>query len=93
MIISDFQENVQQFGGINLRECYISFDSAAQIRDFVSLATRQPCPVRVQRDGFDTIATSIMSLFGMGLHTILCVVAPNVPEMADFFTQLSAYAS
>jgi hypothetical protein len=34
-----------------------------------------------------------MSLFGMGLHTILRVVAPDVPEMAEFFTQLSAYAS
>ena len=75
-----------------MRECYISFGSADQIRDFVSLATRQPCPVRVEREGYATVATSIMGLFGMGLHTLLRVMAPDVPEMAEFFTELAVYA-
>lgn len=93
LIIQEIRRIVQLSGGIFVRECYISFATASQIRDFVTLATRQPCPVRVQRDGYDTIATSIMGLFGMGLHTLLRVVAPDVPEMADFFTQLSVYAA
>ena len=75
-----------------MRECFISFGSAAQIRDFVALATRQPCPVQVEHEGHNTTATSIMGLFGMGLHTMLRVIAPDVPEMAGFFSELSAYA-
>ena len=75
-----------------MRETYISFGTPAQIRDFVALATRQPCAVRVEHEGHDTTATSIMGLFGMGLHTVLRVVAPDVPEMAEFFKALSTYA-
>ena len=74
-----------------MREYFVSFGTPAQIRDFVALATRQPCPVRVEHEGHNTTATSIMGLFGMGLHTVLRVVAPDVPEMAAFFTELSAY--
>ena len=93
LIIQEIGRIVQLSGGIFVREYYISFATASQIRDFVTLATRQPCPVRIQRDGYDTIATSIMGIFGMGLHTLLRVVAPDVPEMADFFTELSVYAA
>lgn len=75
-----------------MREYFVSFGSAAEIRDFVALATRQPCTVRVEHEGYDTTATSIMGLFGMGLHTVLRVIAPDVPEMAEFFSALSSYA-
>ena len=68
-----------------MRDCIVSFDSVAEIRDFVALATRQPFPVRVERNGHDASATAIMSIFSMGLNTPLRVVAPDVPEMAEFF--------
>lgn len=91
LIIQEIRRIVQLSGGKFVREYYISFASASQIRDFVTLATRQPCQVRIQREGYDTTATSIMGIFGMGLHTLLRVVAPDVPEMADFFAALSVY--
>lgn len=68
-----------------MRDCVVSFCSVAEIRDFVALATRQPCPVRVEHGGHGASATAIMSIFSMGLNTPLRVVAPDVPEMAEFF--------
>ncbi len=68
-----------------MRDCIVSFCSVAEIREFVALATRQPQPIRVERGSHGASATAIMSIFSMGLNTPLRVVAPDVPEMADFF--------
>ena len=41
-------------------ECVVKFSDPMEIRDFVTLATRQAFPIRVEHGGLTTSATSIM---------------------------------
>ena len=76
-----------------MRDCYLSFSTVDEIREFVSLATRQSFPIEIEHGSHRASATAIMSLFCMGLHTPVHVVAPNVPESISFFTAIASYGA
>ena len=73
-------------------ECTISFSTPMEIRDFVTLATRQTFPIHVENGGLKTSATSIMSLFCMGLNRPLRVLsAASEDDAAYFLAALAPY--
>lgn len=73
-------------------ECTISFSTPMEIRDFVTLATRQTFPIHVEHGGLKTSATSIMSLFCMGLNRPLRVLsAASEDDAAYFLAALAPY--
>ena len=57
-----------------MRECYVSFASAKEVHEFVSIATRQFFPIHVEQEDLRLNAKSIMSLFCMGLNRPFRVV-------------------
>lgn len=77
-----------------MQECYVLFESVSQIRDFVSIATKQKFEIRLEQDNMSTSATSIMSIFSMGLHRPIRVVVPNAQvDTAPFFQAVQSYAA
>ena len=68
-----------------MRECYVSFASAVEVHDFVSIATKQYFPIRVERENLCMDAKSIMSLFCMGLNRPLRVVIADAEADATHF--------
>jgi len=76
-----------------LHECYLSFSSVDEIRDFVSLATRQTFPITLESGSLRVRATAIMSIFSMGLHTPLRIAMPKTPETATFLSAIAPYQS
>ena len=73
-------------------ECTVSFTTPIEIRDFVTLATRQTFPIHVEHGGLQTSATSIMSLFCMGLNRPLRVLsAASEDDPAHFLAALAPY--
>ena len=73
-------------------ECVVKFSDPMEIRDFVTLATRQAFPIRVEHGGLTTSATSIMSLFCMGLNRPLRVLsAASEDDAAHFLAALAPY--
>lgn len=73
-------------------ECTVSFSTPIEIRDFVTLATRQTFPIHVEHGGLKTSATSIMSLFCMGLNRPLRVLsAASEDDAALFLAALAPY--
>ena len=75
-----------------MRECFVSFSSASEVMAFVSIATKQFFPIHVERGDLRTSATSIMSIFSMGLNRPLRVVIPDSEvDAAHFFSLVQPY--
>lgn len=74
-----------------MRECYVSFASALEVHDFVTIATRQYFPIQVERDNLRTDAKSIMSLCSMGFNRPLHVLIPETADAAEFLSEVKAY--
>lgn len=74
-----------------MRECYVSFASALEVYDFVSIATRQYFPIEVERDNLRTNAKSIMSLCSMGFNRPLHVLIPETADASEFLSEVKAY--
>lgn len=74
-----------------MRECYVSFASALEVHDFVSIATKQSFPIQVERDNLKTTAKSIMSLCAMGFNRPLHVTLPESAAVEDFLDAVKAY--
>ena len=74
-----------------MRDCYVSFASAMEVHDFVSIATRQHFPIQVERDNLKTDAKSIMSLCSMGFNRPLHVTLPECPDADEFLAAVKAY--
>ena len=74
-----------------MRECYVSFASALEIQEFVSIATKQYFPIRVEKGTMQVNAKSIMSLFSMGFNCPLHVVLPEQADAAAFFAAVKPY--
>ena len=73
-------------------ECVVKFSDPMEIRDFVTLATRQAFPIRVEHGGLTTSATSIMSLFCRGLNRPLRVFSTaSGDDAARFLEALAPY--
>ena len=73
-------------------ECYVSFSSASEVMEFVSIATRQYFPIQLEMDNLRTSATSIMSIFAMGFNRPLrVVIADSNADASLFFSQLAPY--
>ena len=68
-----------------MREYYVSFASATEVHEFVSIATRQFFSIHVERENLRTDAKSIMSLFSMGLNRPLRVVIADAEADATHF--------
>lgn len=73
-----------------MQEYYVSFSSASEVHSFVSIATKQLFPVRVERDELCTDAKSIMSLFTLGLNRPLRLVLPE-GDTDSFLTAVEPY--
>ena len=74
-----------------MRECYVSFASALEVHEFVSIATKQQFPIRVERDNLQTNAKSIMSLCSMGFNRPLHVLFPASVDAAAFLMAVSPF--
>ena len=75
-----------------MREYYVSFASAMEVHEFVTIATRQYFPIRVERENHCTDAKSIMSLFSMGLNRPLRVVISDAEaDTTHFLSALRPY--
>lgn len=74
-----------------MRECYVSFASALEVYDFVSIATHQEFPIEVERDNLRTNAKSIMSLCSMGFNRPLHVIIPETADASGFLSEVKAY--
>ena len=75
-----------------MHECFVSFATARDVMDFVTIATKQYFPIHVERDSMQTSATSIMSIFSMGLNRPLRVVVWDAGEgAARFLSQVKPY--
>ena len=73
-----------------MHECYVSFVSAGDVRDFVEIATKQYFPIHVEQGDMCTDAKSIMSLFSMGLNRPLHVVVQDCEaNTEDFFSEVT----
>jgi len=75
-----------------MRECFVSFSSASEVMEFVSIATRQYFPIQVEQESLSTSATSIMSILSMGFHRPLRVVIRDAEaDTSLFFSQVAPY--
>jgi phosphotransferase system HPr-like phosphotransfer protein len=74
-----------------MRECYVSFASALEVYDFVSIATKQRFPIQVDRGNLTTNAKSIMSLCSMGFNRPLHVTIPASADADGFLAAVKAY--
>ena len=74
-----------------MHECYVSFASALEVYDFVSIATKQEFPIKVERGDLKTDAKSIMSLCSMGFNRPLHVLMPANADADGFLSAVRAY--
>ena len=75
-----------------MRECYVSFASAKEVHEFVSIATRQFFPIHVEQEDLRLNAKSIMSLFCMGLNRpFRVVIADADADPAPFWSAVEPY--
>ena len=74
-----------------MRECYVSFASALEVRDFVNIATKQLFSIRVERGNMQANAKSILSLCSLGFHCPLRVVIPEQADGTEFFSAVRSY--
>ena len=74
-----------------MREYYVSFASALEVHDFVSIATKQHFPIQVERGNLKTNAKSIMSLCSMGFNRPLHVTLPESADAEGFLAAVKAY--
>lgn len=74
-----------------MRECYVSFASAIEIQEFVSIATKQYFPIRVEKGTMQVNAKSIMSLFSMGFNRPLHVIIPENVNADAFLAAVKPY--
>ena len=75
-----------------MHECFVSFSSASEVMAFVSIATKQFFPIHVEQGDLTTSATSIMSIFSMGLNRPLRVLVADAAEgAARFLSQVQPY--
>lgn len=74
-----------------MHECYVSFASALEVYDFVSIATKQQFRIQVERDNLKTDAKSIMSLCSMGFNRPLHVILPETADAESFLSAVKAY--
>ena len=74
-----------------MRECYVSFASALEVYDFVSIATGQGFPIKVECGNLKTDAKSIMSLCSMGFNRPLHVLMPPNVDIDGFLSAVKAY--
>lgn len=75
-----------------MRECFVSFASARDVLNFVEIATKQFFPIRVEQENMQTDATSIMSLFCMGLNRPLRVIIGDPDaDLTTFLSQVEPY--
>lgn len=75
-----------------MKKYYVSFSSAAEVHDFVSIATRQLFPVQVERNNQCSDAKSIMSIFSMGLNRPMRLVLPDAAvDATDFLSAVAPY--
>lgn len=74
-----------------MRECYVSFASALEVHEFVSIATKQYFPIVVEHGNLKTNAKSIMSLCAMGFNRPLHVLIPAEADAAAFFSAVTPY--
>lgn len=74
-----------------MRECYVSFASALEVHEFVSIATKQHFPIQVERGNLLTSAKSIMSLCSMGFNRPLHVLFPAAADSADFLSAVRPF--
>lgn len=75
-----------------MRDCYVSFTSATDVREFVEIAMKQYFPIHAEQDGLQTDAKSIMSLFSMGLNRpIHVVVGETDADTSSFFAQVTRF--
>ena len=75
-----------------MRECFVSFASAADVQAFVAIATKQFFSIQVERGNMLTSGKSILGLFSMGMNCPLRVVIQD-PEadVSPFMTALQPY--
>ncbi len=75
-----------------MHDCYVSFASAADVKEFVEIAMKQYFPVHAEQDGLKTDAKSIMSLFSMGLNRpIHVVVGETDADTTNFLSQMAPF--
>lgn len=93
-IITHFFGVVQacEEGTVDMQEFFISFSSAAEVHEFVNIATKQRFPIRVERENQTADAKSIMSLFSMGLNRPLRLLVPEAcADAAGFLSAVAPY--
>lgn len=75
-----------------MQECYVLFQNVSDIRDFVALATKQRFEIRVEQGNLRSSATSIMSIFSMGLNRpVHVLVADDKADAATFFQAVRVF--
>ncbi len=74
-----------------MRECYVSFASALEVQDFVSIATKQQFFIQVERDNMRTNAKSILSMCSMGFNRPLHLILPESADTEGFLSAVKAY--
>ena len=74
-----------------MRECYVSFASALEVHDFVSIATKQLFPIRMEQGNLQTNAKSIMSLCSMGFNRPIHMLFPAAADATAFLDAVKPY--
>jgi len=74
-----------------MRECYVSFSSAIEVHDFVSIATKQFFPIRMEQGNLQTDAKSIMSLCSMGFNRPIHMLFPDTADAGEFLAAVKPY--
>ena len=75
-----------------MSECFVSFATPSDVRDFVAIATKQIFPIEVEHGNMKTNAKSIMSLFSMGLNRRLrVVIGDKDADASTFFMALTPF--
>ena len=74
-----------------MREYYVSFASAREVHEFVTIATKQFFSIHVERENLRTDAKSIMGLFSMGLNRPLRVMISADADASHFLSAVQPY--
>ena len=72
-------------------DCYVSFASALEVHEFVSIATRQYFPIRMEQGNLQTDAKSIMSLCSMGFNRPIHMFYPATADAGEFLAAVKPY--
>ena len=74
-----------------MSDCFVAFSSALEVRDFVSIASRQYFPIAVESDNMQADAKSIMSICALGFDRPLHVRIPETADGTEFFSAVRSY--